>query len=61
MSLLAQVMEAVRFTPTQNEMILSGNVSADKMAELFKRPKRQIQRQRALLKQIEKEQGHEQH
>ena len=59
MSLLAQVMEAVRFTAVQNEIILSGNISADKMAELFKRPKRQIQRQRALLKQIEKEKDHE--
>lgn len=61
MSALAQIMEAVRFTAKQNEIILSGNVSADKMAELFKRPKRQIQRQRALLKQIEKEKANEQH
>lgn len=53
MSLRAQVMESLRFTAVQNEIILSGNVSADKMAEMFRRPKRQIQRQRALLKKIQ--------
>lgn len=55
MSVFAEVMESVRFTEEQNQMILSGKVSADKMAEIFKRPKRQIQRQRALLKKLESE------
>ena len=53
MSVLAQVMESVRFTEDQNQMILSGKVSADRMAIMFNRPKRQIQRQRALLKKLE--------
>lgn len=53
MSLVAQVMEALRFTEKQNEIILSGDVSTDKMALMFRRPKRQIQRQRALLKKLE--------
>jgi hypothetical protein len=53
MSVLAQVMESVRFTEEQNQIILSGKVSADRMAIMFKRPKRQIQRQRALLKRLE--------
>jgi hypothetical protein len=52
MSLLAQVMEAVRFTEAQNQLILAGNIDTDRLALMFKRPKRQIQRQRALLKQI---------
>lgn len=56
MSLLAQVMEAVRFTEEQNTIILEGKVSADRMAIMFNRPKRQIQRQRALLKKLEEEQ-----
>lgn len=56
MSLYAQVMEAVRFTEEQNAMILSGKISADRMAIMFNRPKRQIQRQRALLKKLEEEQ-----
>ena len=53
MSVLAQVMESVRFTEEQNQIILSGKVSADRMAIMFNRPKRQIQRQRALLKKLE--------
>jgi hypothetical protein len=32
MSVLAQVMESVRFTEDQNKMILSGKISADRMA-----------------------------
>lgn len=55
MSVLAQVMESVRFTEDQNKMILSGKISADRMAIMFNRPKRQIQRQRALLKKLEDE------
>ncbi|MNG11675.1 hypothetical protein D3C84_952280 [compost metagenome] len=55
MSVLAQVMESVRFTEAQNKMILSGKISADRMAIMFNRPKRQIQRQRALLKKLEAE------
>lgn len=55
MSVLAEVMQAIRFTEEQNKMILSGKVSADRMAILFNRPKRQIQRQRALLKKLEAE------
>lgn len=58
MSVLAQVMESVRFTTEQNEIILEGKISADRMAIMFKRPKRQIQRQRALLKKLEED--HEQ-
>lgn len=57
MSLLASVMESLRFTEEQNQMILSGKISADRMAIMFNRPKRQIQRQRALLKKLEEEHG----
>lgn len=55
MSLVAAVMQSLRFTEKQNEIILSGKISADRMALMFKRPKRQIQRQRALLKKLEQE------
>ena len=53
MSLLAEVMQAIRFTEEQNRMILENKISNDRLAEMFKRPKRQIQRQRALLRKLE--------
>lgn len=52
MSLKAQILESLRFTEEQNQTILAGNISTDKMAIMFRRPKRQIQRQRALLKKL---------
>jgi hypothetical protein len=55
MSLLAETMEALRFTEEQNRMILEGGYSSEKLARLCKRPVRQIQRQRAYLKRLQEE------
>ena len=57
MSLLAQTMKSLRFTEDQNRLILESNLSNGQLAERFGRCVRQIQRQRALLKKLEK--GHE--
>lgn len=53
MSILAEVMQALRFTEEQNRLILENKTSNDRLAEMFRRPKRQIQRQRALLRKLE--------
>lgn len=55
MSVLAEVMQAIRFTEDQNRLILENKISNDRLAEMFKRPKRQIQRQRALLRKVEED------
>jgi hypothetical protein len=55
MSLLAETMEALRFTEEQNRMILESGYSSEKLARLFKRPVRAIQRQRAYLKRLQEE------
>ncbi|MBT9570874.1 MAG: hypothetical protein IV106_07150 [Pseudomonas umsongensis] len=50
MSLLAETMEALKYTEAQNKLILAGNLPNLVLAERFKKSVRQIQRQRAFLK-----------
>ena len=57
MSLIVETMEALKFTDYQNRLILESNLSNGQLAERFGRCVRQIQRQHALLKKLEK--GHE--
>lgn len=57
MSLLAETMEALKFTEEQNRQILDGGLSNTALARLFKRPVRQIQRQRAYLRRLQAEAG----
>lgn len=52
MSLLAETMEALKFTEDQNRLIMDRNLSNGKLAERFGKCVRQIQRQRALLKKL---------
>lgn len=54
MSLIAETMEALKFTEEQNRLILSRNLSNGQLALRFGTCVRQIQRQRALLKKLEK-------
>lgn len=56
MSLKAEVMQSIRFTEEQNRMILDAKLTNWQLAERFGRCIRQIQRQRALLKKLEKDQ-----
>lgn len=53
MSLLAETMESLKYTEEQNRMILAGNLPNVALAERFGKSIRQIQRQRAFLKQVE--------
>lgn len=55
MSFYAEVMQAVRFTEEQNKLILAGNLPNAVLAERFCRGIRAVQRQRALLKRLQKE------
>lgn len=55
MSFYAEVMQAVRFTEEQNRMILDGKLSNAVIAERCGRGIRAVQRQRALLKRLQKE------
>lgn len=50
MSLLAETMEALKFTEDQNKLILSGTLTNAVLAKRFGKCVRQIQRQRAFLK-----------
>jgi len=52
MSLLAETMEALKFTDAQNKLIMDRNLSNGQLAERFGKCVRQIQRQRALLKKL---------
>lgn len=52
MSLLAETMETLNYTEAQNRMILAGNLPNPVLAERFGKSVRQIQRQRAFLKQV---------
>lgn len=52
MSLLAQTMEALKFTEEQNRLIMDRNLSNGQLAQRFGKCVRQIQRQRALLKKL---------
>lgn len=53
MSLLAEVLEAIRYTEYQNELILSRKFPLHILAKRFKKSVRQLQRQRKLLLEIE--------
>lgn len=55
MSLIAQTMQSLRFTEEQNKLILESNLSNGQLSQRFGRCVRQIQRQRALLKKLEKD------
>lgn len=55
MSLLAETMEALKYTEEQNKMILSGNLKNASLAERFGKSIRQIQRQRAFLKGVKRD------
>lgn len=52
MSLLAETMEALKYTESQNKLILAGNLKNEVLAERFGKSIRQIQRQRAFLKGV---------
>lgn len=54
MSLLAETMEALKYTETQNKLILAGNLPNAVLAERLGKSIRQIQRQRAFLKGVAK-------
>lgn len=54
MSLLAETMEALKYTDQQNKMILAGNLPNGVLAERFGKSVRQIQRQRKLLMELER-------
>jgi len=55
MSLLAETMEALRFTEKENQLILHSDLCNAALARKLKRPARQIQRQRAALKRQQAE------
>ena len=55
MSLLAETMDALRFTEEQNHLILYGGLRNEVLAKRFNRPLRSIQRQRAYLKRLQEE------
>jgi len=57
MSVLAEVMESLKYTDEQNQLILSRNLSNGQLAQRFGKCVRQIQRQRALLKKLNQEQN----
>lgn len=52
MSLLAETMKILKYTEAQNKLILAGNLSNVLLAERFGKSVREIQRQRAFLKQV---------
>jgi len=52
MSVLAETMEALKFTDAQNKLIMDRNLSNGQLAQRFGKCVRQIQRQRALLKKM---------
>lgn len=54
MSAYAEIMQASRFTAEQNQLILAGNLSTPELARVCKRGIRAIQRQRALLKEVQR-------
>jgi len=54
MSLLAEVMETLKYTEAQNRLIRDGNLPNAVLAERFGKSVRQIQRQRAFLKRAER-------
>lgn len=55
MSLLAETMGALKYTEAQNKLILAGNLKNEVLAECSYRSIRQIQRQRAFLKGVKRD------
>ncbi|QHJ82178.1 MAG: hypothetical protein [Bacteriophage sp.] len=55
MSLLAETMEALKYAEAQNKLILAGNLPNAVLAERFGKSVRQIQRQRAFLKGVKRD------
>lgn len=55
MSLLAETMETLKYTEAQNKLILAGNLPNAVLAERFGKSVRQIQRQRAFLKGVKRD------
>lgn len=54
MSLLAATMETLKYTEAQNKLILAANLPNAVLAERLGKSVRQIQRQRAFLKEANK-------
>jgi uncharacterized membrane protein len=52
MSAYAEIMQAVRFTTTQNKLILYSNYNNAALAHMFGRSLRAVQRQRAMLRSM---------
>lgn len=52
MSLLAETVEALKYTEAQNKLTLAGNLKNEALAERFGKSIRRIQRQRAFLKGV---------
>ena len=55
MSLLAATMETLKYTEAQNKLILAANLPNAVLAECFGKSVRQIQRQRAFLKGVKRD------
>lgn len=53
MSLLAEVMEAIRYTEEQNQILLNRKVSLDRLAKSWGKSVRRLERQRKFLKELE--------
>lgn len=53
MSLLAEVMEAIRYTEAQNQILLSRKVPLDRLAKAWGKSVRRLERQRKLLIELE--------
>lgn len=53
MSLLAEVMEAIRYTEEQNQLLLSRKIPLDKLAKRWGKSVRRLERQRKLLIELE--------
>lgn len=53
MSLLAEVMEAIRFTEAQNQILLSRRIPLERLAKSWGKSVRRLERQRKLLIELE--------
>lgn len=53
MSFIAEVMEAVRYTEAQNQLILARNIPLTVLAKRFGKSVRRLERQRKLLIELE--------
>lgn len=53
MSFLAEVMEAIRYTEAQNQMLLSRKIPLERLAKAWGKSVRRLERQRKLLIELE--------